>query len=812
MLKNYLKITLRNLKRQPGFTAINLVGLAIGLACCMLVLLHVQDELSYDRHLANLDRLYRVNLDAKMGDQEIAAPLAPAPLAGLLVSELPEVEQAARIFRSSFASSKGVSVMRGTNGFIEERFFHVDSTLLDVFSFQVVAGSKKDALAAPNAIVLTEEMAEKYFGDDNPIGKTLRIDGQTDYQITAVVRDVPDQSHWHFDFLASLSSLPISKSTQWVSNPFSTYLLLKPGQDINAVESKLQKLLDENVAEQFQSVFGLSMEQFASSGGRYNFTLQPVADVHLYSNLEYEFEANGSMRYVYLFSAVALLILIIACFNFMNLATARSANRAKEVGIRKSLGSERKQLVVQFLFESILLCGLSLLIALVLVKITLPSYNAILGKSMEVSYFSSYFVPGAFVFVLILGVLAGAYPAFFLTSFNITAVLKGKLRTGAKNNWLRSSLVVLQFAISIALMIGTAVVFQQVSYIQNKRLGFDKDHLMVIERGGALGNRRETFKRELENLSGVVASAGLDNLPGHVLNDDSFKKVGEANDELQLTWIVRGDYDLAKTLGINIVNGRDFSREAPRDSSVLIMNNAAVAQLGITDLFGEQLSSPFANPGQPERIYRVVGVMEDVHFESLHQEIKPFALELATDSNPLSYLVVRLRPEQMSETLAAIEASWAQFVPGEPFEYSFLDQQLEELYRSDLQTGRLVGMFSGLAILIACLGLFGLAAFIAESRVKEIGIRKTLGATVAGIVGMFTADFLKLVAVAFVIASPIAFFAASSWLEAFAYRIEVSWLLILLIGGLAVFIAFATVAYQSIRAALINPVKALRYE
>ena len=812
MLKNYLKITIRNLRRQPGFTAINLVGLAVGLACCILVLLHVTDELSYDKFLSTSDRLYRVTIDAQLGEQEIEAPLSPAPMAAALAAELPEVEAAARVFRSTFVGAEGVRVSRETSQFLEQRFYYVDSTFFQVMPFRVISGSLNGALDQPNSIVLTQTMANKYFGHNNPINQTLRINNEADYLVTAVVENVPSQSHWHFDFLASLSTLPISQNTQWVSNPFTTYVLLKPDADLTSLQSKIQAMVDANVGEQFQAIFGLSIEQFVSSGGRYNFGLQPVTEVHLYSQLDYEFEPNSSITYVYIFSIVALLILIIACFNFMNLSTARSANRAKEVGVRKALGSFRKQLVLQFLIESVLLCALALVAAIMLVKLALPTFNSLLGKSIQMAFFDGGFLLSAIGFVLLLGILAGSYPAFFLTSFNTISVLKGTSRTGTRKSRLRSSLVVLQFAISITLMLGTAVVYQQVDFIQDKRLGFDKDYVMVIERGSAIGSQREVFKQELKQHPGVLAAAGLENLPGSTLGDDTFRPVGSAADEVYVTWVVYGDHDVIETMGMEVTAGRDFSRDAPRDSSVLILNQAAVQQMGIENPVGQQVSSPFASPNQPDRIYNIVGTLADVHFESLHQEIRPLAIELAPEGNPLSYLIVRVDPTQIQEAIAHAEATWTAFVPGESFEYSFLDQHLDALYKADRRTGQLVGLFAGLAIFVACLGLFGLSAFMAESRIKEVGIRKVLGASAAGIVGLFSKDFLKLIIIAFALAAPIAFVVVQSWLEAFAYRVEFSWSLYVLVGCLVILIAFVTVGFQCLKAALTNPVKALRYE
>ena len=808
MLKNYLTIALRNLRRQSGFTAINIAGLSIGLACCILIMLFVRDELSYDRFFDDSDRIYRVAIDGRIGEQEILAPVSPAPLIAAFEESFPEVEVAARIFRSEFHGAEGVLVGYGDHRFIEKRLYYVDSTFFDVFSYTLKSGNPTTALSAPNSIVLTETTARKYFGTVEAVGQVVRIDNQFDYRVTGVVEDPPAQTHWKFDVLASLVSLPISNSTRWLGNPFSTYFLLREGHNAADLEVKLGEYVDRIVGPQLLEVFGMSMEQFSASGGRYRYYTQPLTDIHLESGLEYELGVNSDIRYVYTFIAVAFLILSIACFNFVNLSTARSARRAREVGIRKVLGSGRRQLTIQFLGEALVLCSMSMVLALSLVQGILPGFNELVGKSISVPYSQGYFLPLIAGFTLVVSLLAGVYPAIFLTSFKITHVLKGKMLTGGTSNRFRSSLVVLQFAITIALMIGTAVVFQQIGYTQTKRLGFDKEHVVVLDRGMALGQQRDAFKQELLAMPGVVSASSVDNLPGSTMGDDSFRAVDAPADQLKLTWMLYADDDVIETMGMNIVDGRDFTQG---DSAVLILNRTAVEMFGWDNPVGKQIASPFAGANMPDRIYDVVGVVEDFHFESLHEEIRPLAIELASGYVP-EFLVVRVGPEDVAATLEAIETSWQEFVPREPFSYSFLDNNLETLYRTDRQTGRLIGIFAALAMLIACLGLFGLAAFMAEKRVKEVGIRKVMGASTAGIVGLFAKEFVWLVSIAFFIAAPMAYFAVNRWLESFAYRIDINASIFVATGALAMLIAFLTVSYQSMRAAQSNPVEALRRE
>ncbi|MCH8960782.1 MAG: ABC transporter permease [Bacteroidetes bacterium] len=804
MLTNYLKIALRNLRKHKGYTFINITGLAVGLACCLLIVLFVRDELSYDRYHDNADRIYRITLDALLGEQEIHGPISPAPMAQALVNDFPEVVQATRLF--TFTDETLVRYQ--ANRFVEERFFFGDSTFFEVFTFPLLQGDPKTALVEPNTVVLTESTARKYFGQENPIGQTLRVNEQTDYEVTGVMADVPTNSHFHFDFLGSLGTLDNSRNPIWVSNNFRTYFLLAEGHSPEALEAKFPAMVENYAGPQVEQILGITIDQFFASGGRFAFQLQALTDVHLHSQFDFEIEPNGDITYVYAFSVIAFLILLIACINFMNLATARSANRAKEVGVRKVLGSNRRQLTLQFLMESMLLSVIALGVALVLAAVLLPVFNNLSGKALQIDYLDGFMLSGVIGLAVLVGLLAGSYPAFFLASFSIVNVLKGQGPVGMKSSGLRSGLVVFQFVISIALMIGTAMVYRQVDFIQNKRLGFEKEHVIVLERFNALGPQQQAFKQQIQQHPNVVAVAAANTLPGRSFGDTSFIPEGAPPEDIRNIHLLYTDFDLLETLNLELVDGRFFSRDFATDSTAIVLNEAAVKELGWTEAVGKRLVSPSFSGGESQFI-TVVGVVKDFHFESLRQAIGPLGLFIGRN---LNYLTVRIQPGDVSGTLAAFEAQWKTFAPEQPFTYSFLDRDVDALYQADQRTGSLFGTFALLAIMIACLGLFGLAAFTAEQRTKEIGVRKVLGASVGGIVLLLSKEFTKLVALAFVVAAPLAYFATNRWLQDFAFQADFSWWIFVLAGLAALTIAWLTVSYQSIRAALTNPVEALRYE
>ena len=804
MIKNYLKIALRNLRKHKGYTFINITGLAVGLACCLLIVLFVRDELSYDRYHDNADQIYRITLDALLGEQEIHGPISPAPMAQALVSDFPEVVQATRLF--TFRDE--TLVRYEDNRFVEERFFFGDSTFFEVFTFPFLQGDPETALVEPNTVVLTESTARKYFGQENPIGQTLRVNEQTDYEVTGVMADVPTNSHFHFDFLGSLGTLDNSRNPIWVSNNFRTYFILAEGHSPEALEAKFPAMVENYAGPQVEQILGITIDQFFASGGRFAFQLQALTDVHLHSQLDFEIEPNGDITYVYAFSVVAFLILLIACINFMNLATARSANRAKEVGVRKVLGSNRRQLTLQFLMESMLLSVIALGVALVLAAVLLPVFNSLSGKALQIDYLDGFMLSGVIGLAVLVGLLAGSYPAFFLASFSIVNVLKGQGTVGMKSSGLRSGLVVFQFVISIALMIGTAMVYRQVDFIQNKRLGFDKEHVIVLERFNALGPQQQAFKQQIQQHPNVVAVAAANTLPGRSFGDTSFIPEGAPPEDIRNIHLLYTDFDLLETLNLELVDGRFFSRDFATDSTAIVLNEAAVKELGWTEAVGKRLVSPSFSGGESQFI-TVVGVVKDFHFESLRQAIGPLGMFIGRN---LNYLTVRIEPGDVTGTLAAFEAQWKTFAPEQPFTYSFLDRDVDALYQADQRTGSLFGTFALLAIMIACLGLFGLAAFTAEQRTKEIGVRKVLGASVGGIVLLLSKEFTKLVALAFVVAAPLAYFATNRWLQDFAFQADFSWWIFVLAGLAALAIAWLTVSYQSIRAALTNPVEALRYE
>lgn len=800
MLRNYLTVALRNLRKHPGYTFINITGLAIGITCCLLILLYVRDELSYDRFHPNAEQVYRIVVHGKVADAEFNAPVAPYPMGPTLKQEFPEVIEMTRAALYSGAQA----VRKGDLRFIEERIFFADSTFFRVLPFPLLVGDADQVLDDPQAIVLTETMARKYFGDEDPVGKTLIMGDTTEFRVTGIAADVPSNSHMHFDMVGSLESQQIFGSDQWLANNYVTYLVLPEGYDPADLEDKLPALFEKYAAPQLLQLMGVTFDQMEQEGSYLRYNLQALTDIHLRSHLEFEIEPNGNIVYVYIFSAIAVFILLIACINFMNLATARSAGRAREVGVRKVLGSHRRLIVLQFLAESTLLAFIALLLSVILVAVLLPSFNDLAGKAITFGSIEILqTIPLLIVAVLLVGALAGMYPAFFLSAFKPVLVLKGGPRTGAKGSWLRATLVVFQFAISIALIVSTIVVQNQLRYIQNKSLGFDKEHIVVINRADALGNQQEAFKQEVLSNPNIVRASYSTAFPGNPVGRSGFLTEGETEGHVMSPVLV--DHDYIETIGLTVVEGRAFSRDFPSDTAAFVLNEAAVKEVNWMDgAVGKRLIVPGQGP------INVIGVVRDFHYASLHQAINP--LLLALSNAPLPRLAVRIRPENISGTLAFLEGKWTSFVPNQPFTYTFLDETFGGMYRAEEQLSGIFGTFALLAIVIACLGLFGLASFMAEQRTKEIGVRKAMGASVSQIVVLFSKEFGKLVLIAFVIAAPVSYLFMNKWLEDFAYRMAISWWTFLLAGAAALVIAWVTVGYQSFKAANTDPVTSLRYE
>ena len=806
MIKNWLRVAFRNLLRHKGYSLINLLGLAVGLTCAILILLFVRDELSFDRYAPKADSIYRVALEAQTANRGLVRTArTPPPWAPALAGDYPEVLNFVR-FKTPLVSWLVGSDERDKR-FHEKGFYFADPSVFEVFGLKLLRGDPATALREPSSLVLTETAAARYFGRDDPLGKVLRVDNTFDFRVTGVMRDVPRTSHFTFDILASFQSLnvlPIYGGTPYDTfersglNPdVYTYLLLKEGTDPAELERKLPAFLQARVGRQLAQV-NVRLTPF----------LQPLVDIHLRSNLDAELRANASAGDLYIYAAVALFILAIACINFMNLATARSAGRAREVGIRKVVGAERRQLVGQFLGESLLLAMFSLALAFALAKLLLPAFGALSGKALSLSLADPLLLFGGLALALVVGAASGSYPAFFLSAFRPANVLRGSLRSGGSNVLLRKALVVFQFGIALVFIIGTAVVYEQIRYARTKPLGFDKRNVVVLPLGDPRARPLfQSFKDRALQSPGVLSATGATSLPGGLVNVGLVLPEGAAPDAQVAVDLCLVGYDFLRALGIELAAGRDFSREFPSDLlQAVILNEAAVRLFGWT---GSPLDKRmrFGNLD-----CRVIGVVKDFHVRSLRHRIGPLVLHLSPTPDGLLYAALRIDPKRTRETLAYIESQWRQVYPHDPFIYSFLEDDFDGLTRADDARGRVFLAFSALTVFIACLGLFGLASYSAEQRKKEVGIRKVLGASTSGLAGLLTMEFVRLVLLSCALAAPVAYLVMSRWLGGFAYRAPMGWWIFPAAAALAVLIALLTVGFQAVRAALANPVDSVRTE
>ena len=810
MISNYIKIAFRNLIRFKAYSAINITGLAIGMACCILILLYVYDEMSYDRFNKNSDRIYRIVVDGGLGENSFKAAVTAPPLRNALLQDYPEVEAVTRI------RNFGFPVLRYEDKvFSEEKFYWVDSTFFDVFTLNFIKGDPKTALKQPLSVVLTQKMAKKYFGNENPMGKIFNMDNRRDYKVTGVVKEFPENSHFHFDFLGSMSSYDFVDQQGWLNNSFYTYLLLRKDFPAEQFEAKLPALVQKYVYPVIERFLNVPMAELKKRGAKYQYVLQPLTDIHLYSNYDVELEPNGDISYVYIFSLIALGILLIACINFTNLATARSTNRLKEIGVRKTLGSSRQQLIKQFLTESILMTFIAVIISLIIIEIALPSFSDLVGKQLSINYLESVFsVPLLILFILLVGTIAGAYPALYLSSFNPVRVLKKETGNSGRNPWLRNSLVVVQFAVSIFLFIGTIIIYSQLDYISNKKLGFNKDQVVVVKKTDDIAIKRphniESFVNDLKSIPGVIDASNSTQIFGENFGNTPYKMYGTNDNHIMN--IMFADYDFASVYGIQMAQGRFYSREYGTDTTAIVINETAARDFGIADdPIGKQIVHAHANDEEAD-VYNVIGIMKDFNYQSLHQKIQPMIIHLFNSQGFGRNVSVKLSPNNMKKELSEINDVWHKYAGNQAFEYVFFDEDFAKAYAAEKRTGVIVSVFSILAIFIACLGLFGLAAFTTEQRTKEVGIRKILGASVPGIVVLLLKDFAKWVLISNIIAWPIAYLALNKWLEDFAYRVDVSVWAFIIASVIAILIAIFTVSYQSIKAAIANPVKSLRYE
>jgi len=818
MLRNYIKTAFRSLIKQKVYTGINVIGLAVSITASLLIVLYVKHELSYDKFFPGADRIFKMVLERKYPNHVTHYSVVPHSFAKAMQQDFPEVEGTLHLFgpnKNSVITYKVSDTEIKT--FEEDYFLQSDSSFFNFFDLDLVKGDKSTALTSPNQVIISETTAKKYFGNDDPIGKILGGDfGEV--KVTGVFKDLSDNSHLRFDFLGTIGGqfAQFLKRDNYTAFDSHTYIKLKSGTDAKALESKFPKMVDTYAAAHIEHDLGKSWEDYKKAGNGYVYTLQPLTSIHLDpTNLELTITPSGNLKYVYILSFIAILIVVIACINFMNLSTARSAERAREVGVRKVMGSIRSQLIIQFLTEAILLSFVGMVLAIAGVYMLLPSFNDLVEKQLQL-VFSANLILALAAFTLIIGVLAGLYPAFALSSYNPVVVMKGNFSGSSKGAWLRNGLVVFQFMISIVLIVGTIVIGQQMKFMQNKNLGFNKEQVLMVKRAFALDKKTETFVEEIRRMSETQSVASTSSIVGN--RDDFFGQQfqPEGSSEILTVKSMVMDDDFAGVIGFELKEGRLFTKET-NDSLNILLNETAVKTMGMTDPVGRKLSQVNNNPdGSKTTLYfTIVGVIKDFHFQSLRDEITPLVIydkELFGKQGGSAYVAARLKPNKFREAISKIEMKWKEMVPEQPFKYEFLDENLKQGYLEEQRSGKLFAVFSSLAIAIACVGLFGLSAYTASLRTKEIGIRKVLGSSVGGVVILLSKDFTRLVLIAFVLAVPLSWWMMDTWLKGFAYRVDLGVNSFIVAGILALAIAWLTVSYQSIKAAIVNPVKSLKSE
>jgi putative ABC transport system permease protein len=810
MFRNYFKIAIRNLWKNKAFSTINIVGLSVGLAVCLLIVLYVKDELSYDKYNSQAENIYRIDADIFFNGTQFTSAVCPAPLAPTLMKDYPQIVQYVRL-----RDFQDIFIKKDNQNILDHNAVFADSTFFQVFSIPMIAGNRLTALNEPNSIVIDETTARKYFNSTDIIGKTLYVDNNVTCKVTGVIKDFPTQSHFHFSFIRPIHDTYHDAQNDWLSNNYTSYVLVRPGVTQASLQKEVNATINNYLAKQLEQVLHTSANDLKKGGNHFFYHVMPLTDIHLHSNKSSEFEANSNVAYVYIFSVIAIFILLIACVNFMNLSTARSANRAKEVGIRKVAGSSRSNLITQFLTESVLVSFVSLLLALCIACMLLPLFNQLAGKGMSMfTLFSSGLLPVLILVIIVVGCIAGSYPAFYLSSFQPVQVLKGSIAKGFKSSLLRSGLVVFQFFISIALIIGTIVIYNQLNYIRSREIGYNRDQVLVINNTYWLGNQTKTFRQEMLKISGVQSAAVAGSLPtepGYGQNGWFKDPTLDAKQVAILTGYL-ADQNYISTLGMRMVAGRNFSLDFPTDSSAVIINETAAKLLGFKNPLNETLYRPkgySSDGGFMAKPYHIIGVVKDFNFSSMHDKVGPLIIELSENYGKVA---IRINTKNIPALISQVEKKWISIAPGQPFSYTFLDADFNKIYNAEQRTGKLFITFAAFAIFIACLGLFGLVTYAAEQRTKEIGVRKVLGASVSGIVAMLSKDFAKLVLIASLIAFPVAGWAMNKWLQSFAYRTNISWWIFVAAGVAAILIALITVSFQAIKAAVANPVKSLRTE
>lgn len=800
MWKNFLIIAFRNLKNSKTYSMINIGGLAIGLAASLIIILFVMDEMNFDRFHEKAERIYRVGPQFGLSVDDRAA-FTPPPLASALRNDFPEIQEVTRLLL--WKSNDLVRYQE--NQYVETHIIYADSSVFNIFTFNWIAGNPKTALTRPNQVVITDKMAAKYFGQEEPLGEILQIEDE-DVMVTGVVESCPKHSHFQFDFILSMVTRDLHDDIAWMSHCLSTYVLLPEGYPPEQLQAKFPDFIVAHYGPIFFKETGVDYrEHMMDEKNYYTYWLQPLLDIHLNGDIYYLTDTRGDMKTVMIFSTIALFIMIIACMNYVNLSTARSEKRAREVGIRKVMGTKRGQLLIQFFSESIMMCILALCVALFIVYLVIPYFNMYLNRELEVHLIENPMLLVLFLgFAIMVGIGAGLYPALILTAFQPITAFKGRISRNRGGLRLRNGLVVFQFLISMLLMIGTVVIKKQLRYVHHAELGFNEQGILVLNRCWDLGDQKSTFKQSLLQNPDILVVANTNSAPGRHYEPNSYVLNGRANTEEFFFWTMFADYEFAKLLDLEILEGRFFSEMTPTDEIAIVINETAVREHHLENPIGQQITVD-------NKTARVIGVVKDFHFQSMHHQIGPMMIA-QLDGYWGGNFCIKLRLNNIDQTIDYIRDQWTTFTGGSPFQFSFLNDEFMELYESDQKSGTLLFIFSGMAILIACLGIFGLAASTTEKRTKEVGVRKVVGASDMQILILLIGDVVKYVGISFVITIPMAIYLMNQWLQNFAYRTAISWWIFLLTGAGTMLIALLTVIWQTIRTARANPVEALRYE
>jgi len=808
MLKNFFKNSYRNLRKQRGYVLLNIGGLAIGLTSFMFISLYVIHELSYDRFHKNYENIYSLKVVGRLAGGVLDQAVTAAPMAKAMLNDYPEILRAARVI------DMGAWLLKyEDNKFNEDNVLFADSTFFDVLDFKLLSGDPKTALVRPRSIILTEEYAQKYFGKKDPMGQKIVVESDTIlYTVTGIVQNVPDNSHIKFDILASLMSYPGQANDQnWLNHGFYTYIVVKDGTDKDQLQEKLQGMVEKYVGPQLQEFVGQSIGDFRKAGNDFSYSLEPLKDLHLKGATQYNLEPLGSLSTVYIFAVVALLILIIAVINYVNLATARSAGRAREVGVRKVSGANKSGLIGQFLGESLLIVSMATLLAVLFVYAFTPAFNQLIGRELSVGIFDSYIgVVSLFGLIIFVGISAGFYPAFVLASFNPVEVLKGTLNPGSMSKRLRGILVVFQFTVSIVIIIGSIIVYSQLNFMTKKDLGFEKENLIIVRRPDAFFRQMTSFHDQLLEIPGVEKVGFSRAVPGTNFNNNAFFNDEDPEKKTYLLQQTQVSFDFPEALGVKLAEGRFFSREFSTDTLAVMINEAAVKSLGLTDPVGKYILQP-RGPGQFQKL-KIIGIMKDFNITSMHKSIDPVCFTVLRRGGGDQFATIRLSGTNVNETIREIEKKWQMFTQLQPFQYEFFTDTWNNLYKAEMKTGKIFILFSILAILIACLGLLGLITFITNKRTREIGIRKTYGASTGIVLQLLSKEVVYLILISSVIAYPVAYFGSNYWLEGFASKISVSPFIYLSATAIVVIIGWLSISYQTVKAASYNPANALRIE